>query len=119
MDDGLPLVIRFLYTYPQPVTPKTGSAPWSNFNRYGWSIFARRQQIITPNTDLSPASNSLHEAEYATLSGSAKVGNGSGSGYSGTAYVDGYAASTDAETTFTMTAKDNGYHAIRLHYAAG
>ena len=40
----LPIVIRFLYTYPQPVTPKTGSAPWSNFNRYGWSIFARRQQ---------------------------------------------------------------------------
>jgi hypothetical protein len=26
------------------VTAKTGSAPWSNFNRYGWSIFARRQQ---------------------------------------------------------------------------
>ena len=36
--------IRFLYTYPQPVIPKTGSAPWSNFNRYGWSIFSRRQQ---------------------------------------------------------------------------
>jgi len=41
MDDGLPLVIRFLYTYPHPVTPKTGSAPWSIFNRYGWSIFAQ------------------------------------------------------------------------------
>ncbi|MDD1621410.1 MAG: Ig-like domain-containing protein [Methylococcaceae bacterium] len=75
--------------------------------------------IVTPNTDLSQASNSRHEAEYATLSGSAKVGYGSGSGYSGTAYVDGYGASTDAETTFTITAKDNGYHAIRLRYAAG
>jgi hypothetical protein len=40
----LPIVIRFLYTYPQPVTPKTGFVPWSNFNRYGWSIFFRRQQ---------------------------------------------------------------------------
>jgi hypothetical protein len=39
-----PIAIRFIYTYPQPVTAKTGSAPWSNFNRYGWSIFARRQQ---------------------------------------------------------------------------
>ena len=37
--------IRFLYTYPQPVIPKTGSAPWSNFNRYGWSIFSRRQHV--------------------------------------------------------------------------
>jgi hypothetical protein len=40
-----PIAIRFIYTYPQPVTAKTGSAPWSNFNRYGWSIFARRQQL--------------------------------------------------------------------------
>ena len=30
----LPIAIRFRYTYPHPMTPKTGFAPWSNFNRY-------------------------------------------------------------------------------------
>jgi hypothetical protein len=56
----LPIFIRFLYTYPQPVTPKTGFVPWSNFNRYGWSIFFRRQQANVqshpyPASSMGPA----------------------------------------------------------------
>lgn len=44
------------------------------------------------------------------------VGLGSASAF---ADVRLSATSSDAETTFTITAKNNGYHAIRLRYAAG
>jgi hypothetical protein len=76
--------------------------------------------MITPNRDLSSAnSTTRYEAEYASPSGSALVSSGSNTGYSGTSFVEGYGASTNASTNFVVTAPTNGYYNVTLRYSAG
>lgn len=77
------------------------------------------QMIITPEQGQPPAASPhRYEAQYADLSGSARINYGSpGSPHAG--FVEGYAGSSDASTSFVITALDNGYHDIRLTYAAG
>jgi hypothetical protein len=77
------------------------------------------QIILTPNTDLSPASASRYEAEYARLDGTAKITYGTNTGYSGTYFVEGYGASTTASTKFVLTVPSNGYYNLSLRYSAG
>ncbi|MGW2288752.1 CBM35 domain-containing protein [Streptomyces phaeochromogenes] len=80
------------------------------------------QMIITPDTDRSAADvPTRYQAEYADLSGSARVtyGAGTGTGYSGTSFVDGYAGSRNASTNFVVTAPDHGYYDVTLRYSAG
>lgn len=76
--------------------------------------------IITPNKDLTTVNNtSRYEAEYADLSGSANVTYGSNTGYSGTAFSEGYGGSSNASTNFVVTAANNGYYNVTIRYAAG
>ena len=76
--------------------------------------------IVTPDKDLSAASTSgRYEAEYANLSGSAAVTYGSNTGYSGTSFVEGYGASSNASTNFVVTAANDGYYNVTLRYSAG
>ena len=77
------------------------------------------QVIVTPNTDLSAISNSRYQAEYAGISGTAKVTYGSNTGYSGTYFVEGYGASTTASTKFVVTVPSDGYYNLGLRYSAG
>ncbi|MFF4253893.1 hypothetical protein ACFY1L_22075 [Streptomyces sp. NPDC001663] len=78
------------------------------------------QMIVTPDTDRTVADvPTRYEAEYADLSGSARVKYAAGTGYSGTSFVDGYAGSRDASTNFVVTAPDHGYHDVTLRYSAG
>lgn len=78
------------------------------------------QMIVTPDRDLSSANNATrYEAEYASISGSANITYGSNTGYSGTYYVEGYGGSSNAGTNFVVTAANNGYYNITLHYSAG
>ncbi|MEU4486803.1 RICIN domain-containing protein [Streptomyces purpurascens] len=78
------------------------------------------QLIITPDTDLTSADvPTRYEAEYADLTGSARVTYGSNTGYSGTYFVDGYGSSNNASTNFVVTAPNNGYYDVTLRYAAG
>lgn len=78
------------------------------------------QMIITPATSTSSADvPTRYEAEYANLTGSARVTYGSGTGYSGTYFVDGYAGSGTASTNFVVSAPSNGYYDVTLRYAAG
>lgn len=75
--------------------------------------------IVTPNTDLSAASSTRYEAEYARTAGTAAITYGSGTGYSGTYFVEGYGASSTASTQFVVTAPSNGYYNLGLRYSAG
>jgi hypothetical protein len=76
--------------------------------------------IITPNTDLSPANNkNRYEAEYARISGTAKVAYYNHTGYSGTGFVEGYSGSNNASTNFVVTADKDGYYNVILRYSAG
>ena len=78
------------------------------------------QAIVTPNTDLStvgPASR--YQAEYARISGTAKVTYGTNTGYSGTYFVEGYGASTTASTKFVVSVPSDGYYNLGLRYSAG
>jgi hypothetical protein len=77
------------------------------------------QIVITPDKDLSAASSSRYEAEYARLDGSARVTYGTNTGYSGTSFVEGYGASTTASTKFVVTAPGDGYYDLGLRYSAG
>ncbi|WP_043625684.1 carbohydrate-binding protein [Nonomuraea candida] len=74
--------------------------------------------IVTPDKDTSPA-GSRYEAEYAALSGSARVTYGQNTGYSGTSFTEGYGGSTTAGTAFVVTAAGDGYHDLALRYSAG
>ncbi len=75
--------------------------------------------VVTPNTDLSAASSSRYEAEYARTAGSAAITYGANTGYSGTYFVEGYGASSNASTQFVVTAPSNGYYNLGLRYSAG
>jgi hypothetical protein len=78
------------------------------------------QVIVTPNKDLTTLSSpNRYEAEYARLSGGARVTNGSNTGYSGTAFSEGYRGSSTASTDFVVTAPANGYYDVGLRYSAG
>ncbi|MEV5846161.1 RICIN domain-containing protein [Streptomyces sp. NPDC051985] len=78
------------------------------------------QIIVTPATSLSAADvPTRYEAEYADLSGSARVTYGSNTGYSGTYFVDGYQGSSNASTNFVVSAPSNGYYDVTLRYSAG
>jgi hypothetical protein len=76
--------------------------------------------IVAPNKDLSSANTTTrYEAEYAKLSGSANITYGSNTGYSGTYFVEGYGASSNASTNFVVTAPSNGFYNVTLRYTAG
>jgi len=75
--------------------------------------------IVTPNSDLTTASATRYEAEYAAVGGTAKITYGSNTGYSGTYFVEGYGASTTASTKFVVTAPGDGYYNLGLRYSAG
>lgn len=76
--------------------------------------------ILTPNTDRSTVtSTSRYEAEYAAISGTAKITYGSNTGYGGTYFVEGYGASTTAATQFVVTVASDGYYNLSLRYSAG
>jgi len=77
------------------------------------------QIILTPNKDLSAATASRYEAEYATIGGTATITYGSNTGYSGTYFVEGYGASTTASTRFVVTVPSDGYYNLSLRYSAG
>jgi hypothetical protein len=78
------------------------------------------QMIITPDTALSSVSEAnRYEAEYADLSGSAKITYGGNTGYSGTGFVEGYGKSDNASTSFVVTASHDGFYNVRLRYSAG
>ena len=77
--------------------------------------------IVTPATSLGGVNRENHshyEAEYADLSGTAAIAYGKATGYSGTSFVEGYSATGDAATEFAVTAQEDGYHELTLHYAA-
>jgi hypothetical protein len=81
---------------------------------------AAYQVIITPDRDLSSVGGtSRYQAEYARLDGGARVGSGGATGYSGTSFVEGYAASTTAGTKFVVTVPSDGYYNVGLRYSAG
>jgi hypothetical protein len=72
------------------------------------------QVILTPDTDRTTVgSTTRYEAEYASVSGTAKVTYGSPS------FVEGYGASTNASTRFVVTVPSDGYYAVGLRYSAG
>ncbi|MFC0531785.1 carbohydrate-binding protein [Phytohabitans kaempferiae] len=76
--------------------------------------------VITPNTDLSAAGpSSRYQAEYARIEGSARIAYGTNTGYSGTYFVEGYGASTNASTKFVVTVPSDGYYNLGLRYSAG
>jgi hypothetical protein len=77
------------------------------------------QVIVTPDKDLTATSTGRYQAEYAAIGGTAKVTYGSGTGYSGTYFTEGYGASTTASTNFTVTAPTDGYYNLSLRYSAG
>ncbi|WP_458460650.1 carbohydrate-binding protein [Paenibacillus sp.] len=78
------------------------------------------QLVITPDKDLTTANHaSRYEAEYADISGSAKITYGHNTGYSGTSFTEGYGSSSDASTNFVVTAPSNGYYDVKIRYSAG
>ncbi|BCY10827.1 CBM35 domain-containing protein [Actinoplanes sp. L3-i22] len=77
------------------------------------------QIIFAPNKDLTAASTTRYEAEYAAFGGTAKLTYGSNSGYSGTYFIEGYGGSSTASTNFVVTAPADGYYNLALRYSAG
>ncbi|GAA1647961.1 carbohydrate-binding protein [Actinoplanes couchii] len=69
------------------------------------------QVILTPNTARPAVLTSRYEAEYAVISGTAKI--------AGTYFTEGYGASTTASTKFVVTAPTDGYYNLSLRYSAG
>ncbi|MNO30346.1 Cycloisomaltooligosaccharide glucanotransferase precursor [compost metagenome] len=78
----------------------------------GWPA-AQVSEFEVYGTTTSP--NGTYEAEAAALSGGAKT-NTDHSGYTGSAFVDGY-LSQGAATTFTVTAASAGSYDAALRYA--
>ncbi|KWX86700.1 glycosyl hydrolase [Paenibacillus riograndensis] len=78
----------------------------------GWPA-AQVSEFEVYGTTASP--NGTYEAEAASLSGGAKI-NTDHSGYSGSAFVDGY-LTQGASTTFTVTASSAGSYDAALRYA--
>jgi hypothetical protein len=75
------------------------------------------QMIITPATAQSSVGDvNRYEAEYADLSGGARVSYGVTTGYSGTGFVD---CGNNASIAFIVTANQNGFYHVRLRYSAG
>ncbi|MEE1765111.1 RICIN domain-containing protein [Streptomyces sp. SP18BB07] len=86
----------------------------------GMAATSAYQMIITPGTSTSSADvPTRYQAEYADLTGSARVTYGSNTGYTGTYFVDGYSGSSNASTNFVVSAPSNGYYDVTLRYAAG
>lgn len=85
----------------------------------GLKALSAYQVIITPNTATNTIVAGRYEAEYASLSGSAKVTYGSNTGYSGTYFVEGYGGSNNAGTNFVVNASADGYYNVSLRYSAG
>jgi hypothetical protein len=77
------------------------------------------QIILTPDRDLAAVPANRYEAEYAALAGSARITYGTGTGYSGTYFTEGYGASSTASTKFVVTAPADGYYNLSLRYSAG
>lgn len=75
--------------------------------------------IVTPATSASPVVANRYEAEYARATGTATPRFGGNTGYNGTGYVDGYQNSSTADTTFFVTAANDGYYDVSLRYSAG
>ncbi|NMA67371.1 MAG: carbohydrate-binding protein [Clostridiaceae bacterium] len=75
--------------------------------------------IITPNKDLSPANiPGRYEAEYATLSGQAILGDVE-TNYSGTGYAQGFGGTNNAAVTYVISVPKDGYYNVKLRYSAG
>jgi hypothetical protein len=85
----------------------------------GLKALSAYQVIITPNTATNTIVANRYEAEYASLSGTAKVTYGTNTGYSGTYFVEGYGASSTAGTNFVVNAASDGYYNVSLRYSAG
>jgi hypothetical protein len=78
---------------------------------------AAYQVILTPFTARHrPPNPHYFPAEYADLSGSATINYAKPAV---DAYVNGYNGSSNAHTTFVVTAQKNGFYEIKLNYAAG
>jgi hypothetical protein len=86
----------------------------------GLKALSAYEVIITPNTATNTIVANRYEAEYASISGSAVVAPaGTDTGYSGTGFVEGYGASSNAGTTFVVNALSDGYYNVSLRYSAG
>lgn len=85
----------------------------------GLKALSAYEIIVTPNTATNTVVANRYEAEYASLSGTAKVTYGTNTGYSGTYFVEGYGASNNAGTNFVVNAPSDGYYNVSLRYSAG
>ena len=85
----------------------------------GLKSLSAYEVILTPNTDTSAATTTRYEAEYADLTGAAKVQTSNHAGYSGTSYVEGYDSSSAANTNFIVNVSSDGYYDVALRYSAG
>jgi hypothetical protein len=75
--------------------------------------------IVTPDKDLSVANiANRYEAEYATLSGQAILGNVE-TNYSGTGYAQGFGGTNNAAVTYVTSVPNDGYYNVKLRYSAG
>jgi hypothetical protein len=75
--------------------------------------------VITPDSGSSVTVADRYEAEYARLSGTARVCHGDGMGYSGTGYVELRSSSEDSGVGFVIRTQDDGYCKVTLGYSAG
>jgi hypothetical protein len=74
--------------------------------------------VVTPAARLGSGTRAnRYEAEYADLSGAAKISYGAGGEYSGSGFVEGYAAGGKAATEFVVSAPEDGYYDLALRYA--
>jgi hypothetical protein len=85
----------------------------------GLKALSAYEVILTPNTATNTVVANRYEAEYASLSGSAKVTYGTNTGYSGTYFTEGYGGSNNAGTNFVVNAPSDGYYNVSLRYSAG
>jgi hypothetical protein len=79
------------------------------------------QMIITPGKGVSlPDNANRYEAEYADISGGAKIAYGGHTGYSGTGFVETcFLGENGFLASFVVTASNDGFYNIRLKYSAG
>ncbi|NEM91861.1 carbohydrate-binding protein [Galbitalea soli] len=95
------------------------SAGSTTISLSGLKALSAYEIILTPNTATNSIVANRYEAEYASLTGTAKVTYGSNTGYSGTYFVEGYGASNNAGTNFVVNAPSDGYYNVALRYSAG